>query len=668
MTARGHGGLSRYRRDAQPLGHSTHAVVWRAVNKMTGDVVALKSVRGRSTDAIARMAREIEVGQRMGLDNSVMPVLDAAPDSTWFTMPLAVGDAEALWPHLGPDVELLRILDALSDGLGAAHAAGYVHRDIKPSNVLMLPTGQWAVADWGLVRRPRGETSHPARTETGIPFGTFGFAAPELSENAHDVTQAVDIYSVGQFIGWARTGRHPRANLPLLPDDEPWRTIVRHATLFEPEDRPVSVDEIRASLRTLGYQLDPAERQAQELLRQAILGVGDAGKALISLAVTEGASDKVLPLAARLAPDATRAAVLGAPASAALLARRLATVGQQKAELPLHVSEAIAAFSADILDAAYESDLEDLRHDAERAFTVWSPALGADARWRLTGAASNGQRATRWLRRARPVVQVNADPRRTAASARYDTIADTREFRRNRPHRGRARYVAALSAAMLVTLVVKAESVGHRPRSGAAPSHAPQSSSSTPAPSHSPTSTPARTSSPKGQLVSVPTPHPGGTPSRTPRPMHVSTTTTRTSPITVPTTSAPPTLPKPCWKYEPAYFEDPDRQDYVAPIGTSHTQSFYQLDWYPTRVDIVRVNSDCSQTTVFVSDAGDKRTFSSFVGQQWALIAAKDYYVNGEISQRKGEVLWYDTAGRRNFSSMNGVPDGYDAQPIPPCC
>jgi serine/threonine protein kinase len=153
-----------------------------------------------------RMVREIAV-QRLFLYPHIMPIMDAADDCSWFVMPLAQGNLEELGGkgQLGGDAELVakEIIDAVTQGLEPAHAAGYVHRDISPRNVLALPDSstsagrRWVVADWGLVRRPVGDTTH-RYTQTGKGLGTQGFAAPETWTNAHHVGPEADVYSLDE--------------------------------------------------------------------------------------------------------------------------------------------------------------------------------------------------------------------------------------------------------------------------------------------------------------------------------------------------------------------------------------------------------------------------------------------------------------------------------------
>ncbi len=139
-----------------------------------------------------------------------------------------------------PDAQIQEFSEQAATALAVAHAAGYVHRDITPRNIMRIaPGGQpplWVVADWGLVRRPRGQTT-VVRTVAGGPFGTEGFAAPESWDNAHELDQRADIYSLGRVVAWASTGHLPAPNVDL-PGGGIWRAFVRELTRMDAAQRP----------------------------------------------------------------------------------------------------------------------------------------------------------------------------------------------------------------------------------------------------------------------------------------------------------------------------------------------------------------------------------------------------------------------------------------------
>ncbi|MEW2176641.1 protein kinase [Streptomyces sp. NPDC005406] len=263
------GNKRHYRLAADRIGAGGQGEVILAAHKPTGVEVAYKRRTSNLPDAVARMTREIDLGRRLGGHPHVMPVLDAAPDHRWFIMPLAEATAEDRWAELRDPTQLRVLVDAVASALAAAHEHDWIHRDVKPSNILLLD-GTWRLADWGLVRRPRGETTNPNRTRFGV--GSPGFAAPELSNptGAHDAKAASDIYGLGQVIGWALTGESPYANVPLLPPPGPWRHIVQQATQLDPAHRPQNIAAFLALVeRETTASLELPAVRAQRLLAKA---------------------------------------------------------------------------------------------------------------------------------------------------------------------------------------------------------------------------------------------------------------------------------------------------------------------------------------------------------------------------------------------------------------
>ncbi len=247
------GWVKDYSVDPEMIEPGGQGVVYGATHKATQARVAFKRVRIRDDDTLARMRREIEAGYLFGEHPNVMPVLDADPEAKWFIMPLAAGTAKNYASELRASGQLRLLITAVCEALRAPHQMGWIHRDLKPENLLLLDN-QWTVADWGLGRRPRGATSNPARTRTGTGYGTEGFAAPELSLDAHQAGPPADIYSLGQIIGSIVTDCYPQANIPLLPPSDPWRQVVERTTCQDPADRLQSVDELLDILTSLSLE------------------------------------------------------------------------------------------------------------------------------------------------------------------------------------------------------------------------------------------------------------------------------------------------------------------------------------------------------------------------------------------------------------------------------
>ncbi|MFE4089028.1 serine/threonine-protein kinase [Streptomyces sp. YIM B13502] len=309
-----------------PMVSAGQADVFQAEHKASGTAVAFKRRRRRDSRARRRMVREVTVAQRLGGHPHVMPVLDFSPAYDWFVMPMADATVEEKRTELASDEALRDLVDAVASALADAHEQGWVHRDIKPSNILLL-NGRWTVTDWGIARRPRGETSIDKRL-TNASIGSLGWAAPELSTDPHDGScPASDIYGLGQVIGWILTGTWPRPNIPLLPPPGPWRGVVRQATYPDPAARP---QDMAAFIALVERETSPPTElpiiRAQRLLETSIEGDEDATRQLVLLAVDQPDNYELyLDAVARLDPEATESALLANPAQAITLVEVMAT-------------------------------------------------------------------------------------------------------------------------------------------------------------------------------------------------------------------------------------------------------------------------------------------------------------------------------------------------------
>src|SRR5690349_14795311 len=167
--------------------------VFRARDRETGALVALKTLAASDDDAKRRFLRESTVLAALDHVNIVRHVAYGIDDGRpYLVMEWLEGEDLAETLRRGPlSVERsLEVLAKVAAALAAAHAQGIVHRDVKPSNVVCCE-GAVKVVDFGIAR-----ARAPTRilTASGTGLGTLGYMAPEQIRGERDLTPAVDVF------------------------------------------------------------------------------------------------------------------------------------------------------------------------------------------------------------------------------------------------------------------------------------------------------------------------------------------------------------------------------------------------------------------------------------------------------------------------------------------
>ncbi|KAL2339424.1 hypothetical protein Fmac_007364 [Flemingia macrophylla] len=195
------------------IGRGTYSNVYKAREKGTGKIVALKKVRFDTSDSesIKFMAREIMILLMLDHPN-VIKLKGLATSRMQYSLYLVFDFMQSdLTRIISRSEEKLTepqikcYMQQLLCGLQHCHDRGIMHRDIKASNLLIDRRGVLKIADFGLATSIKAERPLTNRVVT------LWYRAPELLLGSTDYGYGIDLWSAGCLLAEMFVGR------PIMP-------------------------------------------------------------------------------------------------------------------------------------------------------------------------------------------------------------------------------------------------------------------------------------------------------------------------------------------------------------------------------------------------------------------------------------------------------------------
>ncbi|KOC65758.1 Cyclin-dependent kinase 2 [Habropoda laboriosa] len=216
----------------EKIGEGTYGVVYKAKDKLTGKLVALKKIRleTESEGVPSTAIREISLLKELTHPN-IVQLFD-----------IVDGDNHLYLVFEFLQQDLKKLLDSVKGGLDQALVKSYLyqllkaisfchlhcilHRDLKPQNLLIDREGHIKLADFGLART----FGVPVRTYTH-EIVTLWYRAPEILLGTKLYSNAVDVWSLGCIFAEMATRR------ALFPGDSEIDQLFRiFRTLGTPDE------------------------------------------------------------------------------------------------------------------------------------------------------------------------------------------------------------------------------------------------------------------------------------------------------------------------------------------------------------------------------------------------------------------------------------------------
>merc|ERR1712000_480012 len=268
----------------QKLGKGAYGIVWKALEKKTKRVVALKKIFDafqNATDA-QRTYREIMFLRELAGHDNVVQLLDVMKADNdrdiYLVFEFLETDPHAvIRANILEDIHKQYILYQRLKALKYMHTAEVLHRDLKPSNLLLNSECLCKVADFGLARSiamlESEKVDNPVLTDY---VATRWYRAPEILLGSQKYTKGVDMWSVGCILGELLGGK------PMFPGSSTMNQLDRIIEITgtpSPEDIEAIQSPFAATMldsltptepRNLADVFPNASPEALDLLKQSL--------------------------------------------------------------------------------------------------------------------------------------------------------------------------------------------------------------------------------------------------------------------------------------------------------------------------------------------------------------------------------------------------------------
>jgi tetratricopeptide (TPR) repeat protein len=212
--------IGRYR-VLRMVGEGGMGSVYEAEQDHPRRAVALKVIKPglTSPELLRRFERESQALGRLQ-HPGIAQIYEAGAADTgfgpqpYFAMEFIVGEPlkDYVTAHQLQTRQRLELVARICDAVQHAHERGLIHRDLKPGNILVDPTGQPKILDFGVARLTDGHPQATLQTDLGQLVGTLAYMSPEqVLADPLELDTRSDVYALGVILYELLAGRLPYA-------------------------------------------------------------------------------------------------------------------------------------------------------------------------------------------------------------------------------------------------------------------------------------------------------------------------------------------------------------------------------------------------------------------------------------------------------------------------
>ncbi|ORY04832.1 protein serine/threonine kinase [Basidiobolus meristosporus CBS 931.73] len=196
----------------EKLGEGTYGIVYKAQNRETSEVVALKRIRldNEEEGVPCTAIREISLLKELKHPN-IVRLYDVLHTEKKLTLVFEYldSDLKKFLDTYGGDIDVFTIKQLMYQlllGIAFCHEHRVLHRDLKPQNLLINKKNELKLADFGLARA----FGIPVRSYSNEVV-TLWYRAPDVLMGSRQYSTSIDVWSVGCIFAEMASGR------PLFP-------------------------------------------------------------------------------------------------------------------------------------------------------------------------------------------------------------------------------------------------------------------------------------------------------------------------------------------------------------------------------------------------------------------------------------------------------------------